>query len=132
LIDMMRTVGPALAVTEFGVAKGSFMLPTLFVVAFGVVKSLLNSVAGRLSERIGCKRVLVIGWIEAIPIPAMICFARSWGWTVAATVLLGVTQGLCWSLMRTSKLDFTRADQRGPTLGLNEFRAISVWRWLGF
>ena len=120
-LGMMRTVVPALAETEFGVAKGSFLLLTAFVVAFGVVKGVLNFVAGRLSERIGRKRVLLLGWIAAIPIPVMIYLAPSWGWIVAATVLLGVNQGLCWSMTQTSKLDVTRADQRGLTLGLNEF-----------
>ena len=120
-LGMMRTVVPALAETEFGVAKGSFMLLTAFVVAFGVVKGVLNFVAGRLSERIGRQRVLLFGWIAAVPIPVMIYVAPSWGWIVVATVLLGVNQGLCWSMTQTSKLDFTRADQRGLTLGLNEF-----------
>ena len=120
-IGMMRTVVPALAETEFGVAKGSFLLLTAFVVAFGVVKGCMNFVAGRFSERIGRKRVLLLGWIVAIPIPVMIYVAPSWGWIVAATVLLGVNQGLCWSMTQTAKLDFTRADQRGLTLGLNEF-----------
>ncbi len=120
-LGMMRTVVPALAETEFGVAKGSFMLLTAFVIAFGMAKSVMNFVAGRLSERVGRKRVLLLGWIVAIPIPAMIYLAPSWGWIVAATVLLGVNQGLCWSMTQTAKLDFTRADQRGLTLGLNEF-----------
>ncbi len=120
-IGMMRTVVPALAETEFGVAKGSFLLLTAFVVAFGVVKGALNFVAGRLSERFGRKRVLLLGWIVAMPIPVLIYLAPNWGWIVAATVLLGVNQGLCWSMTQTSKLDFTRADQRGLTLGLNEF-----------
>ena len=71
-LGMMRTVVPALAETEFGVAKGSFLLLTAFVVAFGVVKGVLNFVAGRLSERIGRKRVLLLGWIAAVPIPVMI------------------------------------------------------------
>lgn len=120
-IGMMRTVVPALAESEFGVAKGSFLLLSAFVVAFGVVKGTLNFVAGRLSERIGRKRVLLLGWSAAIPIPLMIYVAPSWNWIVAATVLLGVNQGLCWSMTQTAKLDFTRADQRGLTLGLNEF-----------
>jgi len=120
-IGMTRTVIPALAETEFGVARGSFLLLTAFVVAFGVVKAVMNFVAGRLSERIGRKRVLFWGWVIALPIPVMIWAAPNWGWIVAATVLLGVNQGLCWSMTQTAKLDITRADQRGLTMGLNEF-----------
>lgn len=120
-IGMMRTVIPALAETEFGVARGSFLLLTAFVVAFGVVKAVMNFVAGRLSERIGRKRVLFWGWVIALPIPVMIWAAPNWSWIVAATVLLGVNQGLCWSMTQTAKLDITRADQRGLTMGLNEF-----------
>jgi MFS family permease len=120
-IGMMRTVVPALAEAEFGVPTGSFLLLTAFVVAFGVVKGVLNFVAGRLSERIGRKRVLMLGWVAALPVPIMIYFAPGWAWIVAATVLLGVNQGLAWSMTQTAKLDITRADQRGLTIGLNEF-----------
>lgn len=120
-IGMMRTVVPALAESDFGVPKNSFMLLTAFVVAFGLVKGVLNFVAGRLSERMGRKRVLLLGWIAAIPIPLLIYFAASWNWIVVATVLLGVNQGLTWSMTQTSKLDITRADQRGLTIGMNEF-----------
>ena len=120
-IGMMRTVVPALASAEFGVPKGSFMLLISFVVAFGFVKGTLNFVAGRLSENIGRKRVLLIGWLSALPIPFMILWAPSWGWIVAATVLLGMNQGFAWSMTQTSKLDITRPDQRGLTIGLNEF-----------
>ena len=120
-IGMFRTVVPALAETEFGVAKGSFMMLMAFVTAFGFVKGTLNFVAGRLSERIGRKKVLFIGWLAAVPIPFMILYAPSWGWIVAATVLLGINQGLAWSMTQTSKLDLTTADQRGLTIGINEF-----------
>jgi len=120
-IGMFRTVVPALAEDEFGVSKGSFMLLTAFVVAFGFVKGTLNFVAGRWSERIGRKKVLIFGWLIAVPIPFLIYFASSWNWIVAATVLLGVNQGLCWSMTQTSKMDITRADERGLTMGLNEF-----------
>ncbi len=120
-IGMMRTVVPALAETEFGVPKGSFLLLTAFVVAFGVVKGSMNFVAGRVSERLGRKRVLLAGWAVALPIPAMVWYAPSWDWVVAATVLLGINQGLTWSMTQTAKLDITRPDERGLTLGLNEF-----------
>ena len=120
-IGMMRTVVPALAESEFGVPAGSFLLLTAFVVAFGVVKGALNFVAGRLSERIGRRHVLMLGWVCALPIPLLIFFARDWNWIVAATVLLGVNQGLTWSMTQTSKLDLTRPDQRGVAIGLNEF-----------
>src|SRR3970040_1912013 len=89
-LGMMRPVVPALAESAFGVPKGSFLLLMAFVVAFGFVKGALNFVAGRLSERIGRKTVLMLGWVAALPIPLLIYFAPDWNWIVAATVLLGV------------------------------------------
>jgi MFS family permease len=120
-IGMMRTVVPALAEGEFGVQRNSFVMLTTFVVAFGAVKGALNFVAGRWSERVGRKNVLVSGWLAAVPIPWLVYAAEGWGWIVAATLLLGVNQGLTWSMTQTSKLDLTRPDQRGLTIGLNEF-----------
>jgi len=120
-IGMMRNVVPALAETEFGVPRGSFMLLVAFVVAFGFVKGAMNFVAGRLAERIGRRRVLLLGWLLALPIPLLVYFATSWSWIVLATVLLGVNQGLTWSMTQTAKLDITRSDQRGLVIGLNEF-----------
>jgi MFS family permease len=120
-LGMTRTVVPALAESDFGVPRNSFLLLSSFVVAFGLVKGVMNFVAGRLSERVGRKRVLLWGWVIALPIPLMIWFAPHWNWVVAATVLLGVNQGLTWSMTQTSKLDITRLEERGLTLGLNEF-----------
>lgn len=120
-LGMMRTVVPALAESEFGVPKTSFVLLTAFVVAFGVVKGGMNFLAGGLSDRIGRKRVLLLGWAVALPIPLMVWHAPNWGWVVAATVLLGVNQGLTWSMTQTAKLDITLPAERGLTMGLNEF-----------
>jgi MFS family permease len=120
-LGMTRTVVPALAESEFGVPRGSFMLLAAFVVAFGFVKGAMNFIAGRMAERIGRQRVLLVGWLVAVPIPVLVYLAPSWNWIVLATVLLGVNQGLTWSMTQTAKLDLTRADQRGLVIGLNEF-----------
>lgn len=77
-LGLMRTVVPALAETEFGVAQGSFLMLTSFVIAFGIVKGVLNFVAGRLAEKIGRQRVLVLGWVAAIPVPMIIFWAPSY------------------------------------------------------
>lgn len=120
-IGMMRTVVPALAESEFGVPRGSFLLLTSFVVAFGIVKAALNFVAGRLSERFGRQRILLAGWIAALPAPWMVWYAPDWNWIIAATVLLGINQGLAWSMTQTAKLDLGKAEERGLAIGLNEF-----------
>ncbi len=120
-LGMTRTVIPALAESDFEVPKNSFMLLATFVVAFGLVKGAMNFVAGRLSETLGRKRVLLIGWIVAIPVPFMIWYSPDWVWIVGATVLLGVNQGMTWSMTQTSKLDLTLMEERGLTIGLNEF-----------
>jgi MFS family permease len=75
-IGMMRNVVPALAESEFGVPRASFILLVAFVVAFGFVKGAMNFVAGRLAEQRGRKRVLLLGWLVAMPIPFLIYYAR--------------------------------------------------------
>lgn len=127
-IGMMRTVVPALAESEFGVQRDSYVMLATFVVAFGAVKAVLNFVAGRWSERVGRKQVLVAGWLAAVPIPWVVYFAQGWGWIVAATLLLGVNQGLTWSMTQTSKLDITRTDQRGVTSGSTSSPGMSGWQ----
>lgn len=120
-IGVQRTVIPALAESEFDVVQGSMIALFAFVVSFGAVKGAMNFVSGRVSERVGRRRVLIWGWIVALPIPFMILFAPSWSWIVAANVLLGVNQGFCWSMTVTAKMDIVKASQRGLATGFNEF-----------
>ncbi|TDK52985.1 MFS transporter [Antarcticimicrobium luteum] len=120
-IGLQRTVIPALAETEFGVVQGSMTAIFAFIVSFGVVKGAMNFVSGRISERVGRRRVLIWGWLVALPIPFMILYAPSWGWIVAANVLLGVNQGFCWSMTVTAKMDIVKGSQRGLATGFNEF-----------
>lgn len=120
-IGMQRTVIPAMAETEFGVIQGSMTAIFAFIVSFGVVKGVMNFVSGRLSERVGRRRVLIWGWLVALPIPFMILWAPSWGWIVAANILLGVNQGFCWSMTVTAKMDIVKGSERGLATGFNEF-----------
>ncbi len=126
IIGMERTVLPVLAARDFGVPRSSFLYLLSFVISFGLVKGALNFIAGRLSERIGRKTVLVLGWLAAIPIPLLIFFAQSWWWIVAANLFLGINQGFAWSMTVTSKVDITRAEQRGLATGINEFAGYAA------
>ncbi|MDE1979584.1 MAG: MFS transporter, partial [Betaproteobacteria bacterium] len=126
VIGMERTVLPVVAQQDFGVPKSSFLYLMSFVISFGLVKGMLNFVAGRLSERIGRKPVLVMGWVAAIPIPLLIYFAPNWWWVVVANLFLGINQGFAWSMTVTSKVDITRAEQRGLATGINEFAGYAA------
>lgn len=120
-IGMQRTVVPVMAESEFGVPAGSFTLLMTFIVSFGFVKGAMNFVSGRLSEKVGRRRVLIWGWLVALPIPIIFLYAPSWNWIVFANVLLGINQGFAWSMTVTSKLDIVSPGQRGVATGFNEF-----------
>jgi len=142
MIGTTRVVITPFAEQEFGLAKDSLLLLSTFVIAFGLVKGSMNFVAGHWAERIGRKPVHLLGWIIALPIPLLFYFAQSWSWVVMATLLLGVNQGLTWSMSQTSKLDITASHERGLTIGLNEFAGYTgvalgglasayISQWLG-
>ncbi|TVR76221.1 MAG: MFS transporter [Sphaerobacteraceae bacterium] len=119
MIGLERTVLPLLAEEEFGIAAAS--VATSFIVSFGIVKALANLFAGRLSDRIGRKAILVTGWAFALPVPLIIIMAPSWWWIIFANVLLGVNQGLAWSTTVIMKIDLVGPVRRGLAMGLNEF-----------
>ena len=118
MVGLERSVLPTLAKAEFGVASATLALA--FLVAFGVVKAASNLAAGHLADRVGRKRLLVLGWVAALPVPFLVLFAHSWSWIVAANVLLGINQGLTWSMTVVMKVDLAGPARRGLALGLNE------------
>jgi MFS family permease len=119
VIGMERNVLPAMS-QDFGVAKGAFFFLASFVISFGLVKGALNMVAGFLSDHIGRKRVLLLGWIAGIPIPLLIFFAPNWWWIIAANVFLGINQAFTWTMTVTSQIDLAGSRQRGLAVGINE------------
>src|SRR5436305_6745825 len=118
MVGLERSVLPLVGKQDFGLSSTSAILA--FVVAFGAAKAFTNLAAGGLAERWGRKRLLVIGWLVALPVPLLIGLAPSWWFIVAANLLLGVNQGFAWSMTVVMKIDLAGPRRRGLALGLNE------------
>jgi MFS family permease len=118
MVGLERSVLPLLGEDEFGVMSSSALLS--FVAAFGIAKALANLAAGGLADRVGRRRLLLLGWLLAAPVPILIGTAPNWGFIVAANVFLGLSQGFAWSMTMTMKIDLAGPRRRGLALGLNE------------
>jgi MFS family permease len=118
MVGQERTVLPLLARQTFHLTAFSAVLT--FLVAFGLVKAVTNFLAGAWSDRVGRKPVLVSGWMIGLPVPLLLIWAPSWAWVVVANVLLGINQGLSWSMTVTMKVDLAGARRRGLAMGFNE------------
>ncbi len=118
MVGLERSVLPLVGKHDFHLASNAAILT--FVVAFGGAKALTNLGAGALADRAGRKRLLVLGWLLALPVPALIAFAPGWWLIVIANVLLGANQGLAWSMTVVMKIDLAGPRRRGLALGLNE------------
>ena len=119
MVGIERTVVPLIGVEEFKI--GSTTLVVSFIVSFGVVKACANLISGQLADLWGRKRVLVLGRLVGLPVPFMIMWAPSWKWVIAANALLGINQGLAWSMTVIMKIDLVGPKSRGLAVGLNEF-----------
>ena len=119
MVGMERSILPAIAEQEFQLAARTAVLS--FIVVFGIAKALTNYGAGRLSDHVGRKHVLVAGWLVAAPVPFVLMWAPSWNWILFANLLLGISQGLTWSTTVIMKIDLVGPTQRGLAMGLNEF-----------
>jgi MFS family permease len=131
MVGQERTVLSLLATQVFGLAAVTAALT--YIGAFGLSKAATNFLAGALADRYGRKPVLVAGWLVGLPVPLLIIWAPSWTWVVAANVLLGINQGLCWSTTVIMKIDLAGPRRRGLAMGLNEaagYGAVALTAWL--
>jgi MFS family permease len=118
MVGLERSTLPLVGRQDFDLASSAAVLS--FIVAFGVVKALTNLAAGALAQRAGRRRLLIAGWAAALPVPLLIQVAPSWAWIVVANALLGINQGLTWSMTVVMKIDLVGPKRRGLALGLNE------------
>jgi MFS family permease len=118
MVGLERTVVPLVGTQEFGI--GSEVVVFSFIIAFGVVKALVNFASGWLADRFTRRAVLIGGWMVGLPVPFMLGWGPSWAWIVGANVLLGISQGLTWSMTVNMKIDLAGPRNRGLAMGLNE------------
>ena len=119
MVGLERTVVPLIGTEEFRIASAVVVFS--FIIAFGVVKALSNLASGILADRFTRKSVLVAGWAVGLPVPFLLAWGPSWRWIIAANVLLGLSQGLAWSMTVNMKIDLVGPKHRGLAMGLNEF-----------
>ncbi|WP_343746460.1 MFS transporter [Chitinophaga sp.] len=118
MVGLERTVVPLVGTEEFKI--GSDIVVFSFIIAFGVVKAFTNLVSGVLADKYTRKRVLIAGWLVGLPVPFLLAWGPSWNWIIVANVLLGVSQGLAWSMTVNMKIDLVGPKKRGLAMGLNE------------
>lgn len=118
LVGLERTTVPLIGTDIFGLTSDLAVFS--FIIAFGLTKALTNLAAGELTARFRRKQLLMAGWLIGIPVPFALAWAPSWGWIVAANVLLGMNQGLTWSMTVNMKIDLVGPARRGLATGLNE------------
>jgi MFS family permease len=127
MLGQERTVLPLLGEQEFGLR--AYTAGLTFILVFGLAKAATNYFAGTWADRYGRKPVLVAGWLVAVPVPLMLIWAPSWTWVLVANVLLGISQGLTWSITVVMKIDLVGPARRGLAMGLNEaagYGAVAV------
>jgi len=118
MVGLERSILPVLAQQGFGITSKTIAVS--FIATFGLAKALANLAAGRLASRFSRRSLLIAGWLVGLPVPLIIIWAPSWWWVVAANILLGINQGLAWSMTVNMKIDLVGPRRRGLALGFNE------------
>jgi MFS family permease len=130
MVGLEQTVVPLIGRNEFGLESNALIVS--FIASFGAVKAVLNLFAGNMSDKWGRKSMLVLGWLFGLPVPFILLFAPDWNWIIFANVLLGINQGLAWSMTVNMKIDLVGKKRRGLALGLNEFAGYVSVALVGF
>lgn len=117
MVGLERTVTPLVGAEQFHLGA---IAVAAFVMVFGLTKAVTNAVGGAITSRYTRKSILVAGWLAGVPVPFMLAYGPSWAWVIAANVLLGVNQGLTWSMTVNMKIDLIGPGRRGFALGINE------------
>ena len=130
MVGLERSILPQNAEHEFHIAAKTAILS--FIVVFGITKALTNYFTGAIANKLGRKNLLVIGWIIGIPVPLILMYASDWNWIIAANILLGINQGLTWSITVVMKIDLAGEKNRGFAMGLNEFAGYIAVALIGF
>jgi MFS family permease len=130
MIGLEQTVVPLIGKNDFGIESNAIIVS--FIASFGAVKAILNLFAGNLSDKWGRKKILVLGWLFGLPVPFILLLAPDWNWIIFANILLGINQGLAWSMTVNMKIDLVGKERRGLALGLNEFAGYVAVALVGF
>jgi MFS family permease len=118
LAGLERSVLSLVGEGEFGLGSSAAVLA--FIAAFGLTKACANLAAGRLADRVGRRRLLLLGWLLALPVGPLLAIAPGWWLVVGANLLLGAAQGFAWSMTVVMKIDLAGPVRRGLALGFNE------------
>lgn len=121
-------VGATLALTQFtqsAMAKGefgqtSYVSSTAFLVSFGITKAFANLFVGIVSDRLGRRGCMILGWFLGLWLPVMQLAATNWATIAASNLWLGLAQGLTWSCCIFVLLDISGPENRAFAVGMSE------------
>ncbi len=103
----------------------------------------LGDVLTRLTSLMSMTGLLVLAVMlpamlaEGISVPwlaiVLLIFAPTWGWIALGNVLLGVNQGIAWSMSMISKIELAGPGERGLAAGIDEafgYGGVAIGAWL--
>ncbi len=117
-LGIERVAVPLISGQSFGVTSYIYILS--FISAFGISKSISNGIVGRLSDKGGRKKYILLGWIIGTPVPFIFLFSTSWLDIVVLNFVIGASQAFTWTMAITATVDLSKKEYRGLSVGINE------------